>query len=85
MDESPLVAAREAERIIWAAGWRLREEAVLGRLAGTGGDPRKAVSWPSWHSCLTRAGLEPRSDVIRLVDRAARPGRHQAARLANAP
>jgi len=53
MDGNSLEAVREAERIVWAAGWRLQEEAVLGRLAGTAG--------------LVRARLEPRSEVIQLV------------------
>ena len=53
MDENSLEAVREAERIVWAAGWRLQEEAVLGRLTGTAG--------------LARARLEPHSDVIQLV------------------
>jgi hypothetical protein len=44
---------RQAERIVWAAGWHLREEEVLAQLAGTRG--------------LARGRLEPRSDVIQLV------------------
>lgn len=53
MGENSFEAVREAERIVWVAGWRLQEEAVLGRLAGTAG--------------LVRARLEPRSEVIQLV------------------
>jgi len=53
MDENSLEAVREAERIIWAAGWRFQEEAVLARLAGTVG--------------LARARFEPRSESLQLV------------------
>lgn len=53
MDGNSLEAVHEAERIVWAAGWRLQEEAVLGWLTGTMG--------------LVRARLEPRSEVIQLV------------------
>jgi len=53
MSMDPLEAVREAERIVWAAGWHFQEEAVLRQLAGTKG--------------LARARLEARSDVIQLV------------------
>lgn len=53
MDENSAETVREAERIAWAASWRLQEEAVLGQLTGTVG--------------LVRARLEPRSEVIQLV------------------
>jgi hypothetical protein len=53
MDENSLKAVCEAERIVWAEGWRLQEQAVLSRLTGTAG--------------LTCARLEPRSEVIQLV------------------
>ena len=53
MDENSLEAVREAERIVWAAGWHLQEGAVLARLAGIPG--------------LACARLDPRSGVIRLV------------------
>jgi hypothetical protein len=53
MDANSPEAVREAERIVWSAGWRLQEEAVLTRLAGTAG--------------LACARLEPRSEVIQLV------------------
>jgi len=46
-------AVQSAERIIWAAGWRLQEGEVLRQLAGTMG--------------LARGRLDPRSDVIQLV------------------
>jgi hypothetical protein len=46
-------AVQSAERIIWAAGWRMQEDEVLRQLAGTIG--------------LARGRLEPRSDVIQLV------------------
>jgi hypothetical protein len=52
-DDDPLEAIRQAERIVWAAGWRMQEEDVLRELAGTQG--------------LARARLEPRSDAIQLV------------------
>lgn len=52
MDEDSLEAVREAERIGWAAGWRL-QETVLSRLAGTAGP-----------AC---ARVEQRSEVIQLV------------------
>jgi hypothetical protein len=44
---------RQAERIVWAAGWHLQEQEALRQLAGTRG--------------LACARLEPRSDVIQLV------------------
>jgi hypothetical protein len=53
MDENSLEVVSQAERIVWAAGWRLQEEAVLGQLAVTAG--------------LARARLDPRSEVIQLV------------------
>lgn len=53
MDEYSLEVVAEAERIVWAAGWRLQEEAVLSGLTGTAG--------------LARARLEPRSEGIQLV------------------
>jgi hypothetical protein len=52
-DDEGLDVIRQAERIVWAAGWHLQEEYVLEKLAGTRG--------------LARARLEPRSDVIQLV------------------
>ncbi len=52
-DDDTLVAVREAERSVWAAGWHLQEESVLRQLAGTRG--------------LACARLKPRSDVIQLV------------------
>jgi hypothetical protein len=42
-----------AERIVWAAGWRMQEARVLEHLARTAG--------------LACGRLEPRSDVIQLV------------------
>ncbi len=53
MDDNALEAIRQAERIVWAAGWHLQEQSVLRQLAGTRG--------------LVRARLEPRADVIQLV------------------
>jgi hypothetical protein len=53
MDEDAVEVIREAERIVWAVGWRLQEEVVLDRLAGIKG--------------LALARLEPRSEVIQLV------------------
>lgn len=53
MSSDPLEAVCEAERIVWAAGWRFQEQEVLGRLAGTKG--------------LARARLDARSEVIQLV------------------
>jgi len=52
-DEEIYAAVREAERIVWAAGWHIQEQTVLQQLAGTRG--------------LACARLEPRSDVIQLV------------------
>jgi hypothetical protein len=52
-DDDVLEVIRQAERIVWAAGWHLQEQDVLRQLAGTRG--------------LGRARLEPRSDVIQLV------------------
>lgn len=46
-------AVREAERIVWAEGWHLREQAVIDWLVGTAG--------------LARARLDPRSEVVQLV------------------
>lgn len=46
-------AIREAERTVYAAGWRLQEEAVARQLAGTTG--------------LARAPLMPGSEVIQVV------------------
>jgi hypothetical protein len=46
-------AVRYAERIVWAAGWRIQEALVLQQLASTSG--------------LARGRLEPRSDVIQLI------------------
>jgi len=51
--DDALEVIREAERIVWAAGWHLQEQDVLRQLADTRG--------------LARARLEPRSDVIQLV------------------
>jgi hypothetical protein len=48
-----LQVIREAERIVWAAGWRLQEQVVLEGLAGIRG--------------LACARLEPRSAGIQLV------------------
>jgi hypothetical protein len=53
MGEDTPDVIREAERILWAAGWHLRERMALDRLAGTKG--------------LACARLEPRSEVIQLV------------------
>jgi hypothetical protein len=53
MDDDAVEVIRQAERIVWAAGWHIQEQDVLRRLAGTRG--------------LVRARLEPRSDVIQLV------------------
>lgn len=44
---------RQAERVVWAAGWHLQEQSALVKLAGTRG--------------LACARLDPRSDVIQLV------------------
>jgi hypothetical protein len=33
-DDDMLQVIREAEQIVWAAGWHLQEQAVLERLAG---------------------------------------------------
>ena len=52
-DDDALEVIRQAERIVWAAGWHMQEQGVLQQLAGTRG--------------LARARLEPRSDVIQLV------------------
>jgi hypothetical protein len=51
--DDPLDVIHRAERVVWVAGWRLQEQAVLGQLAGTRG--------------LARARFDPRSDVIQLV------------------
>jgi hypothetical protein len=53
MDEDELYVVRQAERLVWAAGWHLQEQFVLEQLADVRG--------------LARARLEPRSDVIQLV------------------
>jgi hypothetical protein len=53
MDDSALEVIRQAERIVWAAGWHLQERSVLEQLAGSRG--------------LARARLEPGSEVIQLV------------------
>jgi hypothetical protein len=52
-DDDVLEVIRQAERIVWAAGWHMQEQTVLEQLAGTHG--------------LARARLEPRSDAIQLV------------------
>jgi hypothetical protein len=52
-DDDALEVIRQAERIVWAAGWHLQEQDVLRQLAGTRG--------------LACARLEPRSEVIQLV------------------
>ncbi|MGH3198544.1 MAG: hypothetical protein ACRDOH_00125 [Streptosporangiaceae bacterium] len=52
-DDDAVEVIRQAERIVWAAGWHLREQDVLRQLAATRG--------------LACARLEPRSDVIQLV------------------
>jgi len=52
-DDDALEVIRQAQRVVWAAGWHLREQEVLRQMAGTRG--------------LARARLEPRSDVIQLV------------------
>jgi len=48
-----LEVIRQAEPIVWVAGWHLQEKDVLEQLAGTRG--------------LACARLEPGSDVIQLV------------------
>lgn len=53
MGEDSADVIREAERVLWAAGWHLQERMVLDRLASTEG--------------LARARLESRSEVIQLV------------------
>ena len=53
MDDDASALVQQAQRIVYQASWRLQEEAVLERLAGTSG-----LCW---------APLEPRSDVIQLV------------------
>ena len=53
MDDDALEVIRQAERIVWAAGWHLQEQQVLRQLADTRG--------------LACARLEPRSEVIQLV------------------
>jgi hypothetical protein len=53
MDGDALEVIRQAERVVWAAGWHLQEQSALEKLLGTRG--------------LARARLEPRSDVIQLV------------------
>ena len=53
MDDNALEVIRQAERIVWAASWRLQEQSVLEQLVGSRG--------------LAYARLEPRSDVIQLV------------------
>jgi hypothetical protein len=53
MDEDAITVIQQAERIIYRAGWRLLEEAVLEGLARTRG-----LCW---------APLEPRSEIIQLV------------------
>jgi hypothetical protein len=52
-DDDMLPVIHEAELIVWAAGWRLQEQVVLGRMAGIRG--------------LACARLEPRSAAIQLV------------------
>ena len=37
MDDDALEVIRQAERIVWAAGWHLQEQSVLEELAGTAG------------------------------------------------
>jgi inorganic pyrophosphatase len=53
MDDASAAIVREAERIIYQAGWRVQEEVALQQLAGTIG-----LRWTP---------LDPRSDVIQLV------------------
>jgi len=52
-DDDALEVIRQAERIVWAASWRLQEQTVLEQLAGTRG--------------LARARLESCSEAIQLV------------------
>jgi hypothetical protein len=52
-EDDALEVIRQAERIIWAAGWHLQEQSALEKMSGKRG--------------LARALLEPRSDVIQLV------------------
>lgn len=51
--DDALEVIRQAERIVWAAGWHLQEQDVLRQLADTRG--------------LARGRLEPRSEAIQLV------------------
>jgi hypothetical protein len=53
IDDDMLQVIREAEQIVWAAGWRLQEQMVLEGLAGIRG--------------LACARLEARSAAIQLV------------------
>jgi hypothetical protein len=53
MNEDAVEVIVRAQRIVYAAGWRLCEEMALQRLAGTRG--------------IAHTPLEPRSDVIQLV------------------
>jgi hypothetical protein len=53
MDDAATWVIQQAERVVRAAGWRIQEDDVLRRLAGTHG--------------LARARFEPRTDAIQLV------------------
>ncbi len=53
MDAKAFEAVRQAEWIVWLAGWRIQEQIVLVELADTRG--------------LACGRLEPRSEVIQLV------------------
>ncbi len=50
VDDDALEVIRQAERIVWAAGWHLQEQSALEKLAGTRAWP--APAWnPAARSC----------------------------------
>jgi hypothetical protein len=46
-DDDVLEVIDQAERVVWAASWRLQEEIVLGQLAGGQAQARQVASFGS--------------------------------------
>jgi hypothetical protein len=75
-DDEGVDVIRQAERIVWAAGWHLQEQAVLKRLAGTQGlararpglrqdDQEHPLMRPAWRPRATRPD---RADCLHTVE-----------------
>ena len=70
-DDDALEVIRQAERIVWAAGWHMQEQDVLQQLAGRGAWPA-----PAWNHAPTSSSSSATtaSTSGRAAGRATRPG-----------